>query len=107
MAFLQFITIRKLKIMIGVIATLNIKEGTGTEFESVANELVKQVNANEDGVVYYDLYKKDDTTYIFLERYKNEEAKDVHGKTDYFRSIGAKIGAFLTGAPDIVVLESV
>lgn len=93
--------------MIGVIATLKIKEGKGVEFEALANQLVEKVNANEEGVVYYDLYKQDATTYIFLERYKNQAAKDAHGKTDYFRAIGAQMGAFLTGAPDIKVLESV
>lgn len=93
--------------MIGIIATLKIKEGVGAEFEAVAKQLVEKVNANEEGVVYYDLYKQDDTTYIFLERYKDEAARVAHGKTDYFRAIGAKMGAFLTGAPDIKILESV
>ena len=93
--------------MIGVIATLNIKEGKGAEFEAVANQLVEKVNANEEGVVYYDLYKQDETTYVFLERYKDEAAKKAHGKTDYFRAIGAQMGAFLTGAPDIKVLAAV
>ena len=58
--------------MIGVIATLKIQEGKGAEFEAIANQLVEKVNANEEGVVYYDLYKQDDTTYVFLERYKDE-----------------------------------
>lgn len=93
--------------MIGVIATLKIKEGTANDFEAVANQLVEKVNANEEGVVYYDLYKQDDTTYVFLERYKDKEAQVAHGKTEYFRSIGAQMGPFLTGAPQIKVLESV
>jgi len=69
--------------------------------------LVEKVNANEEGVVYYDLYKQDPTTYVFLERYKNKAAFDEHGKTDYYKSIGAQMGAFLAGAPDIKILESV
>lgn len=93
--------------MIGVIATLKIREGKGAEFEALASQLVEKVNANEEGVVYYDLYKQDATTYIFLERYKNQAAKDAHGKTDYFRAIGTQMGAFLAGAHDIKVLESV
>ena len=56
--------------MIGIVATLKIKEGSGSDFEAIATQLVDKVNANEDGVVYYDLYKEDDTTYVFLERYK-------------------------------------
>jgi len=93
--------------MIGVIATLKIKEGKGTEFEAVANQLVEKVNANEERVVYYNLYKQDDTTYVFLERYKDQAALDVHQKTDYYKSIGAQLGAFLTAAPDIKILEAV
>ena len=93
--------------MIGIVATLKIKEGSGSDFEAVATELVEKVNANEEGVVYYDLYKQDETTYVFLERYRDQEAQDAHGKTDYFRELGAKMGAFMAGAPDIKVLQSV
>ena len=93
--------------MIGIVATLKIKEGSGSDFEAVATELVEKVNANEEGVVYYDLYKQDETTYVFLERYKDQEAQDAHGKPDYFRELGAKMGAFMAGAPDIKVLQSV
>jgi quinol monooxygenase YgiN len=93
--------------MIGIVATLKIKEGSGSDFEAVATELVEKVNANEEGVVYYDLYKQDETTYVFLERYKDQEAQEAHGKTDYFRELGAKMGAFMAGAPDIKVLQSV
>jgi quinol monooxygenase YgiN len=93
--------------MIGIVATLKIKEGSGSDFEAVANQLVEKVNANEEGVVYYDLYKEDETTYVFLERYKNEEAQASHGKTEYFKELGAKMGAFMAGAPEIKVLQSV
>lgn len=93
--------------MIGVVATLKIKEGKGAEFEAVANQLVEKVNANEEGVIYYDLYKQDDTTYVFLEKYKDQAALDIHQKTDYYKSIGAQLGAFVTAAPDIKVLTAV
>ena len=78
--------------MIGIVATLKIKEDSGAEFEAVASQLVEKVNANEDGVVYYDLYKENETTYVFLERYKDKEAQEAHGKTDYFRALGAQMG---------------
>ena len=93
--------------MIGIVATLKIKEGSGADFEAVASQLVEKVNANEDCVVYYDLYKEDETTYVFLERYKDQEAQEAHGKTDYFRELGAQMGGFMAGAPEIKVLESV
>ncbi|HIE49032.1 MAG TPA: antibiotic biosynthesis monooxygenase [Gammaproteobacteria bacterium] len=93
--------------MIGIVATLKIKEDSGAEFEAVASQLVEKVNANEDGVVYYDLYKENETTYVFLERYKDKEAQEAHGKTDYFRALGAQMGPFMAGAPEIKVLASV
>ena len=93
--------------MIGIVATLKIKEDSGAEFEAIASQLVEKVNANEDGVVYYDLYKENETTYVFLERYKDKEAQEGHGKTDYFRALGAEMGAFMAGAPEIKVLASV
>ena len=33
--------------MIGIVATLKIKEGSGSEFEAIASQLVEKVNANE------------------------------------------------------------
>ena len=93
--------------MIGIVATLKIKEGSGSEFEAIASQLVEKVNANEDGVVYYDLFKQDETTYVFLEKYKDQEAQDAHGKTDYFRELGTQTGPFMAGTPEIKVLQSV
>ena len=91
--------------MIGVIATLKIKEGSGKDFEKIASKLVEQVNTNEEGVIYYDLYKDDETTYIFLEKYKDQEAQTIHGQTDYFKALGAEMGAFMTAMPDIKMLK--
>ena len=91
--------------MIGVIATLKIKEGSGKDFEEVASKLVEKVNANEEVVLYYYLYKDDETTYIFLEKYKDQEAQTIHGQTDYFKALGAEMGAFMTAMPDIKMLK--
>ena len=93
--------------MIGIIATIKIKDGKGAEFEALANQLVEKVVANEEGAIYYDLFKQDDTTYVFLEKYKDEASLDIHRKTDYYKSIGAQLGAYMAGAPDIKVLQSV
>jgi len=93
--------------MIGLIATIHVKEGKGAEFEALANQLIEKVIANEEGAIYYDLFRQDETTYVFLEKYKDEAALDVHRKTDYYKSIGAQMGAFMAGAPDIKILQSV
>ena len=93
--------------MIGIVAKLKIKEGSGSDFEAIATQLVEKVNANEEGVVYYDLFKEDDTTYVFLEKYKDVAAHEAHGKTDYFRELGGQMAPFMGGAPEITMLESV
>ena len=93
--------------MIGIIATINIKEGHSTDFEEIANQLVEKVTANEVGAIYYDLFKQDETTYVFLEKYKDQEALDIHRNTDYYKAIGTQLGAFMTNRPDIRILQSV
>ena len=62
--------------MIGIIATMNIKEGTNKKFEEVASRLQKmQLLRMNQVLIYYDWYKgKDDTTYVVLERYESQEA---------------------------------
>ena len=58
-------------------------------------------------IFLYDLFKQDDTTYVFLEKYKDEASFDLHKKTDYYKSIGAQLGAYMASAPDIKVLQAV
>ena len=93
--------------MIGLIATLKIQEDKGAEFEALAKQLVEKVSANEDGVIHYNLYKQDDTTYVFLERYKDQAALDLHGKTDYFKELFGQIAPLMAGKPDMKILKSV
>ena len=95
--------------MIGVVAKLTIAEGKEAEFEAVATDLMAQVVANEPGVQTYQLYKskKEANVYIFMEQYKSQEDLDAHGKTDYFRAAGPKLGPCLAGAPDIQYFDSV
>ena len=95
--------------MIGVTAKLFIAKGKEAEFETLALELAAKVNANEPGVVTYQLYKskEDASTYIFLEQYTDQAALDAHGKTDYFLAAQSTLGPLLSGAPDIQYFDSV
>lgn len=95
--------------VIGVVATLKIQEGKNAEFEEIFLGLREQVKANEEGCLQYDLMKskKDETTYVVMEQYASQEALEAHGKTDYFRASGAKLGAVMGGAPEIVYLDQV
>lgn len=94
---------------IGIVATMKIQEGKNAEFEAFFTELAKQVRANEPGNIAYQLTKsrKDPQEYKVLELYKDQEAIDVHGKTDYFRAAGPKFAGVLAGRPEIELLDGI
>ena len=94
---------------IGVIATIQVRAGKTSEFESVFSELAEQVLANEDGCVFYALHKSrsDPQTYKVLEQYKSADDLKAHGKTDYFIAANQKLAGMVAAAPDIEVLDAV
>ncbi|MCW9035148.1 MAG: antibiotic biosynthesis monooxygenase [Alphaproteobacteria bacterium] len=94
--------------MIGVIATITVKEGSESDFETVMLKLVKEVTANEPDCHLYALHKGDaPQTYVMMERYTNKEALGAHSSTPYFKSIGAEMMPFMAGKPEVRVLEEV
>jgi quinol monooxygenase YgiN len=94
---------------IGVVATIKIQPGKNAEFEAVTKELMAAVRANEKGNHYYNFCKSrtDETTYVVLEMYEDQTALEAHGKSDHFRTIGAKMGPFLAGRPEVQYLDAV
>ena len=93
--------------MVGVFAILKIQEGSNKEFESSARLMEEAVKKNEPGNNYYNFYKgQDDTTYIVMERYNSQEDLDAHSQTEHMKTIGAEMGKYLSGAPEIKVFES-
>ncbi len=92
---------------IGVIATLRVQPGKEAEFEGVFAELAAAVNANEAGNSYYRLFRTGETgVYKVLECYDDQAALDAHRASDHFRSIGARLGPCLAGAPEIETLSA-
>jgi quinol monooxygenase YgiN len=94
---------------IGVIATITIREGKNAEFEQLFTGLTEQVLANEPGAIFYALHrtKSDSQVYKVLEQYTDQEAIKAHGKTEYFLAASEKMGALVTAAPDLEVLDAV
>ena len=95
--------------MIGVVATIKVKAGMEKEFEAVARELVAKVNANEPGCKLYALHHhgENPNTYVFMERYVDQAAVEAHRATDYFKTLGRKMGEFMDGRPEIPRLREV
>jgi len=89
--------------MLSVVARIKVKEGQQAAFEEVARKLVTAVNANEPGCLLYTLNKGDDPlTYVFLERYKDEDSVKAHRGADHFRTLGREMGVFMDGPPDVL-----
>lgn len=92
--------------MYTVIATLKLKDGHAGAFEETARRLVAAVRANEPGNQLYALHRTDDPqTYMFVERYTDEEAMAAHRAADHFRTIGREMGEHMDGRPEVVRLK--
>lgn len=88
--------------MLGVVATIKIKEGKGAEFEKVATELVNKVNENEKGCLLYQLYHGEvPNAYVFMERYADQAAVEAHRSTEYFKTLGRAMAEFMDGKPTV------
>lgn len=95
--------------MIGVLATIRAKDGMAEEFERLFTQLARQVRANEPGNVVYQLCRSqtEPNTYKVLELYRDNEAVEAHRASEHFRSVGAALGAFVAGRPEVEMLDAV
>ena len=93
---------------IGIIATLRVQPGKEAEFEGVFAELAPAVAANEPGNSYYRLFRTEEAgVYKVLECYDDGAAVEAHRASEHFRTLGAKLGPCLGGAPEIEKLSAV
>lgn len=94
--------------MLGVVATIKVKPGMEKDFEAVAKELVAKVNANEPGCKLYALHRDETAnTYVFMERYVDQAAVEAHRASDYFKTLGRKMGEFMDGRAEVLRLREV
>ena len=94
---------------VGISATLIVKAEKASEFEKIFKELMAVVADKEPGNNYYDLYRSRDeqNTYFVMEQYVDQAALDLHGKSDEFKAVGAKLGGCLEGAPTVKLCDSI
>jgi quinol monooxygenase YgiN len=90
------------------IATIKVKPGHEADFESLARKLVTAVNTNERGCLLYTLNKGEDPhTFVFMERYVDEEAVKAHRGTEHYRSLGREMGPHMDGPAQVLRLQEV
>lgn len=91
-----------------IVATIKAKAGQEVEFLAAAKQLIAAVRANEPGCLMYTLNRGDDpSTFVFMERYADEEALKAHRGTDHFRTLGRAMGAYMDGAPTVLRMVEV
>jgi len=75
-----------------ITAKLSIKPEKINDSIAVAKEMIEKSN-KENGCKSYQLYQDpyNNTSFIFVEEYKNQAAVDAHFATDYFKAFGPKI----------------
>ena len=94
--------------MIAAIAILRTKEGTATQFEAAFADLAAAVHANEKGTLFYQLTRSrtEPGVYKVLEVYKDADAQQAHRDAPHFKELGARLGPYMAGRPEVEVLDA-
>ena len=93
--------------MPSIVANLKVKEDEIEEAKGFLKQLAADTLAKEPGTLVYTVHqrKDDPTAFVFYEKYESDDAFKTHGAN--LAKHGAKFGAVLAGAPDIIFLEEV
>jgi quinol monooxygenase YgiN len=89
-----------------IIARVFIKRGSESDFLSAAHVMIENSN-KEEGCLGYMLYQDpfEKTNFIFVEKYKNQAAIDIHFAATYFKEFGNKIAGMISKSTDIKILD--
>lgn len=89
-----------------ITAKVFIKEGKEADFISAARVIIDNTR-KEEGCLSYTLYQDpfEKTTFIFVERYKNQEAIDAHFAAPYFKEFGVKTADMTTKPMEVKILD--
>jgi len=71
--------------MICLVVEVEIKDGKQEELLNIIKPLVEG-SQKEEGCIEYHFYKQSDsdTSYVFIEKWKDQEALDFHNQTPHF-----------------------
>jgi quinol monooxygenase YgiN len=91
-----------------IVAKLRVKADKVKEFTEAAKEMIEK-STKEAGCKSYQLYQDpyNNTSFVFVEEYKNQAAVDVHFASDYFKAFGPKIGDLVAEPTKIKIVTVV
>ena len=94
--------------MITVTAIQPAKAGQNARLEALMKELTIQVR-QEPGCVTFEYFRSRENpdSYLVLEQYRDQQALDVHLKTDYLQRFIPNMMECLAGPPTVVVHDDV
>ncbi len=95
--------------MIGLVATLRVKDGQAEAFEDVFREIMALVRLEEPGTLVYQLTKSraDASLYKVLELYQDLAALNAHGTSEAVRAAFSRMGDCLQGRAEVEYLDAV
>lgn len=101
---LRLTGLQKGGVLIGIVATMQVKDGAQAQFENLFTELARAVRENEPGCLLYTVGAKRGSSneYVTIERFVDDTAVEAHKVAPYFL---AKIGALLARRPDVVFVD--
>jgi quinol monooxygenase YgiN len=88
-----------------IVAKLTVKPEKVKAFTEAAKEMIEKSN-KETGCKSYQLYHDpyDNTKFVFVEEYKNQDAVDAHFASDYFKAFGPKISDMVAEPAKIKII---
>ena len=89
-----------------ITAKVFIKPGKEADFISAAKMMIENSN-KEEGCLGYMLYQDpyEKTNFIFVEKYKNQAAIDVHFATPYFKEFGTITADWTSKPMEIRIID--
>lgn len=89
-----------------ITARIHVKQGLVEEFIKAAKAVVKASRA-EAGCIAYEFLRSPDNDheFLFLERWKDQEAIASHFASEHFATFGAALEKTSSNKPDIVIFD--
>lgn len=93
---------------ISLIAKLTAAEGRTADLEDALHAVIAAAE-EEEGLEIYSAHRVDDQpgVYYFFELYRDQEAKDVHGRGERMQAAMGAFGGLLGARPELVFMTPV